>query len=75
MLAPSYAKVFSEEEIDQLIELFESPGYRLFLERYPVVMNESVEIMNVWLSNKQVAIEEYIKKFVDEETEKEDWQE
>jgi len=69
-LVPAYEKVFSDEEIDQLIGLFESPVYKLFIEKYPLVTNEAVGIMNEWMSDRKDKLEGYIETFIDEEVDK-----
>ena len=72
-VAPSYSKAFSEEEIDEIIVLFENPVYRLFVSKAPEIAIDFAEIMGVWMANRMPAIDEYVNKFV-EKMDKEDWQ-
>jgi len=66
LYAPVYAKYFSEEEIDQLIEIHKSPVYQKLLSHTADIINGTNEINNVWFGNRTEKLIEVVEKYNDE---------
>jgi len=72
IVAPSYDKCFTEEEIDDMLVLFASPVYQKFVEKTPDLVKDFMEVISLWLSNRMPKIEKFIEEFMTE-LDKEDW--
>lgn len=59
---PIYMRNFDEKELAQLVEFYESPLGQKVIERMPLVMQESMVVVNNWQQQKLVEVVEQLRQ-------------
>ena len=59
----SYAKNFSEEELEGILEVVSSKYYHVLLGKTPELMVENMEVTQTWISNRTDKVMDVVEKY------------